>query len=162
MTDPAKTKRPGLLSIIGPGILIAATGVGAGDLTSAGFSGSQLGYAVLWAVLVGSFFKYVITEGLARWQLVTGTTLLEGMAKNMGKWSGWLFLPYFILWTFFVSANLMGGCGVTLHAIFPVFENASHGKVVFGIISGIVGLILILRGGFKLFEKGPEEFIFEN
>jgi Mn2+/Fe2+ NRAMP family transporter len=153
MTEPAKTKRLGLLSIIGPGILIAATGIGAGDLTSAGFAGSQLGTAVLWAVLVGAFFKYVITEGLGRWQLVTGTTLLEGMATNMGRWSGWLFLPYFFLWTFFVSANLMGGCGVTLHAIFPVFESASHGKVVFGIISGIVGLVLIEKGGFKLFEK---------
>ena len=151
--DSQQSKKPGWLSVIGPGILIAATGVGAGDLTSAGFAGSQLGNAVLWAVLIGAFFKYVITEGLTRWQLVTGTTLLEGVARHIGKWAGWLFLVYFFPWTFFVSANLMGGCGVTLHAIFPIFESASHGKVVFGIISSIIGLILVERGGFKLFEK---------
>ena len=155
MTDPeTPTKqKPGWLSVIGPGILLAATGVGAGDLTAAGFSGSQLGSAILWAVLIGAFFKFVMTEGLTRWQLVTGTTLLEGTKNHMGQWTGWVFLPYLILWTFFVSANLMGGCGVTLHAIFPVFENASQGKIVFGILSSIVGLILIKRGGFRLFEK---------
>ena len=141
------------LAIFGPGILVAATGVGAGDITAAGFSGSQLGTAVLWAVLVGAFFKFVMAEGLTRWQLVTGTTLLEGMARHMGKWTGWLFFPYFILWTFFVSANLMGGCGVTMHAILPVFESASHGKIVFGIISSILGLILIERGGFHIFQR---------
>tara|TARA_Y100000588_G_scaffold218563_1_gene232490 strand:+ start:1213 stop:2481 length:1269 start_codon:yes stop_codon:yes gene_type:complete len=153
MSQESDSNNPGLLAIIGPGILIAATGVGAGDLTAAGFSGSQLGYAVLWAVVIGAFFKYVMTEGLTRWQLVTGTTVLEGMAKHLGKWTGWLFLIYFIPWSFFVGANLMGGCGVTMHAILPVFENASHAKVIFGILSSILGLILVERGGFKLFEK---------
>jgi Mn2+/Fe2+ NRAMP family transporter len=148
-----KKSRPTWLSIIGPGILLAATGVGAGDLTTAGFSGSQLGSAILWAVLIGAFFKFVMTEGLTRWQLVTGTTILEGVARHMGKWTGWIFLPYFLLWTFFVCANLMGGCGVTLHAIFPVFESATHGKIVFGTLSSIVGLILVIKGGFRLFEK---------
>ena len=44
------TNRPGLLSIILPGFLLAATGVGAGDLATASFAGSHLGVAVLWAV----------------------------------------------------------------------------------------------------------------
>ena len=47
----------------------------------------------------------------------------------------------------------MGGCGVTMHAILPVFESASHGKIVFGIISSILGLILIERGGFHIFQR---------
>ena len=145
--------KPGWLSIIGPGILVAAVGVGAGDLTAAGFAGGKLGTAVLWAVIVGAFFKFVLNEGLTRWQLATGQTLLEGMARRLGKWSGRIFLPYSLLWSFFVCANLMGGTGVTLHAIFPFFEDASQGKVVFGIIASIVGLILVRRGGFKLFEK---------
>ena len=45
------------LKIIGPGLLIAATGVGAGDLAGGAFAGSKLGVAVLWAVLLGAFFK---------------------------------------------------------------------------------------------------------
>ncbi len=143
----------GWLSTIGPGILVAAIGVGAGDLTAAGFAGGKLGTAILWAVIIGAFFKYVLNEGLTRWQLVTGQTLLEGMARRLGQWSGRIFLPYFLLWSFFVCANLMGGTGVTLHAIFPIFEDASQGKIVFGIVASLAGLILVRRGGFKLFEK---------
>jgi len=146
-------KRPKLLSMIGPGILVAATGVGAGDLSGAGFAGSQLGVAVLWAVLVGAFFKFVLAEGLTRWQLATGQTLLEGVARRLGKWAGYLFLPYFLLWSYVVGTALMAANGVTLYAVFPVFEEASQGKVVFGILSSLVGLILVRRGGFKLFEK---------
>jgi Mn2+/Fe2+ NRAMP family transporter len=141
------------LRLIGPGLLVAATGVGAGDLASAGFAGSHLGTAILWAVLVGAFFKFVITEGLMRWQLATGQTLLEGMAHRLGRIPGWLFLPYLLLWSFFVGSALMSACGVTLHAIFPVFENGVTAKIVFGIASSLVGLILVFIGGFRLFEK---------
>ena len=154
---------------------MAATGVGAGDLATAGFAGSQLGTAVLWAVLVGAFLKFVLTEGLARWQLATGLTLLEGTALKLGRgtisfWGkarigvrslvGWFFIPYFLLWTFFVGSALISACGVTLYAILA----ASHlplvtsldpdtAKVIFGILSSLAGLSLLLMGGFPLFEK---------
>jgi Mn2+/Fe2+ NRAMP family transporter len=127
--------------------------VGAGDLATASFAGSHLGVAILWAVVVGSVFKFVLTEGLARWQLVTGQTLLEGLADKLGPVFGWLFLPYLLLWSFFVGSALMSACGVTLHAIFPVFDDASNAKVVFGIGSSMAGLVMVLLGGFKLFEK---------
>jgi Mn2+/Fe2+ NRAMP family transporter len=134
-------------------MLIAATGVGAGDLATASFSGSHLGVAVLWAVVVGGVFKYFLTEGLARWQLVTGKTFLEGVAFHFGKLIGWLFLPYLLLWSFFVGSALISACGITLHALFPVWQNPVNGKIWFGIISSLTGFILVWLGGFSLFEK---------
>lgn len=136
-----------------PGFLVAATGIGAGDLATASFTGSQLGLAILWAVIVGGFLKFVLTEGIARWQLVTGQTFLEGVASRMGRVVGWLFLPYLFLWSFFVGSALMSACGVTLHAIFPVFEDPDNGKLVFGILSSLIGLGMVWIGGFQLFEK---------
>ena len=41
--------RAALLRLIGPGVLVAATGVGAGDLATASIAGSKLGPAILWA-----------------------------------------------------------------------------------------------------------------
>ena len=142
-----------LLAVIGPGLLVAATGVGAGDLATAGFAGSELGMAVLWAVVVGAFLKFVLNEGLARWQLATGQTLLEGAVLRLGKAVRWVFLPYLLLWTFFVGSALMSACGVATHAMFPVFDDANQGKLVFGIISSVAGVALVRAGGFKLFEK---------
>ena len=141
------------LSKIGPGLLLAATGVGAGDLATGSIVGSLLGTAVLWAVLLGAFLKFVATEGLARWQLATGQTLIEGVATRVSPIVLWLFLPYLLVWSFFVAAALMGACGVTLHAMLPLFNDARDGKVVFGMLCSLIGLALVRAGGYRLFER---------
>ncbi len=142
-----------LLSIIGPGILVAATGVGAGDLATAAFTGSKLGVAILWAVVLGALFKFVLNEGLTRWQLVTGDTLLEGVVTHLGPIARYGFLVYLLAWSFMVAAALMSACGVAFQAIFPLFDDPSTGKIVYGICLSIVGVILVRLGGYSLFEK---------
>ena len=141
------------LAILGPGLLVAATGVGTGDLATGSFAGSMLGTAILWAVLVGALLKFIVTEGIARWQLATGTSILEGVARNLGRIPMLIFLPYLVLWSFFTASAMMSGCGVTLHALIPVFENAEHGKLFFGTLSSVVGIALVYIGGYRLFEK---------
>jgi Mn2+/Fe2+ NRAMP family transporter len=47
----------------------------------------------------------------------------------------------------------MGACGVTLHAIVPIFDIAAEGKIFWGIVSSLVGLAMVWAGGFRLFEK---------
>lgn len=146
-------KTASLIAIIGPGILVAATGVGAGDLATATFTGTRLGTAVLWAVLVGAALKYVLNEGLTRWQLATETTLLEGTVHHLGRWVQWFFVTYLIIWSYLVAMALMSACGVGAHAMFPLFEDATTGKIVFGIVHSLVAVGLVLLGGYKLFEK---------
>jgi Mn2+/Fe2+ NRAMP family transporter len=141
-----------LWAVLGPGLLLAATGVGGGDLATATFVGGILGTTVLWAIAVGAFMKFVVTEGLARWQLATGETLLEGVVRRLGPVVVWIFLPYFLLWSFFVGSAQMSANGVSLHAMIPVFEDASTGKIVFGVLSSLAGLAIVLRGGFRGFD----------
>lgn len=140
------------ITIILPGLLIAATGVGAGDLATAAFAGSHLGVAILWAVVLGGIFKFALTEGLARWQLANGQTFLDGLATKFGAPFVYLFLTYLILWSFFVGSALISASGVAMHALFPVFE-ASNGKIIFGIILSLLGLVIVRFGNFALFEK---------
>ena len=158
MSDAARPPRRkpdfrGMLAVVGPGILVAATGVGAGDLATASFSGNKLGLAVLWAVLVGAFLKYVLSEGLTRWQLATGTTLMEGCTRHIGLPFKIAFPLYLFPWSFFVGAALISACGVTVHAMIPIFDDASTGKIVFGILQSALGVVLIRLGGYRLFEK---------
>lgn len=150
--EPA-VKPASFLLMLGPGLLLAATGVGGGDLATGSFVGGLLGTAVLWAVVVGALLKFIVTEGLARWQLATGDTLIEGAFRHLGPIVVWLFLPYLLLWSFFVGTAQMSATGVALHAMMPVFDDAEHGKVAFGIASGIVGLALVWYGGYRLFER---------
>lgn len=147
------SKRLSLLAIISPGILLAATGVGTGDLAAASFSGNKLGVAILWAVIVGAAMKFVLNEGLVRWQLATDRTVMEGCAQHVGLPFQIIFLIYFLPWSFFVGSALMASCGVAANAIFPVFEDPDRAVLVFGGLHSLVGLALARIGGYALFEK---------
>ena len=85
--------------MIGPGLLLAATGVGGADMATGSIAGSLVGTSILWAVILGSLMKFIITEGLARWQLATGETFLEGVRHHFGPYIIWLFIPYLLLWS---------------------------------------------------------------
>ena len=153
------SRRLNPLAFVGPGLLVAATGVGAGDLATASIAGSRLGTTVLWAVVVGAFLKYVLTEGLARWQLATGKSLLEGVVRHLGRATAWIFLVYLLIWSVAVGRALASACGVTAHALFPLFQDPVTGKVVFGVLHSLMGVVLVLVGGYRLFEKVMSAFI---
>jgi Mn2+/Fe2+ NRAMP family transporter len=145
------------LQLIGPGILVAATGVGAGDLATASLTGANLGLTVLWAVVVGAFLKFVLNEGLTRWQLATGSTLVEGCVERLGRSVQWLFLAYLVVWSFLVGAALSSAIGVTSHAILPLAGTGSEAaridKIVYGIVHSALAVMLVRLGGYRLFEK---------
>ncbi len=138
-----------------PGILMAMTGVGVGDLATGGFAGMKLGMAVLWAVLLGAFFKYLLTEGLTRWQLATQTTLLEGSLKRFGKPFFFVFGLYFLLWSYFVGAALISASGVsaaTLCGLKPTVEV----RAAFGLTHSLAAILLLWFGGYRWFVRVME------
>lgn len=152
-TSEATARPRSLLGRIGPGLLVAATGVGAGDLATSAFSGASLGTVVLWAVVVGALFKYVLTEGIARLQLATGATLLDSVLSRAPRALRYLFLVYLVPWSWFTGLALASACGVTAHALVPVGADADTSKIVWGVGHSLLGLVLVWRGGFALFER---------
>jgi len=142
-----------LLQVLGPGLLVAATGVGAGDLATAGFAGSKLGLVVLWAVIVGASMKFVLNEGLARWQLATDTTLLEGVSRHIGRWAILVFLVYLLPFTFVVGGALITAAGVATHAIVGWPADPETATLLWGGIGSALATLLVLLGSFTLFER---------
>jgi Mn2+/Fe2+ NRAMP family transporter len=139
------------LASLGPGILLFATTVGAGDLLTASLAGSEAGLAVLWAVPIGILFKFTLSEGIARWQVATGATLLEGWISRLGRWIQWLFLPYLLLFTFVVGGALSTACGVAGTGFYQIGEPETS-KRVWGVAHSLAGLLLVWWGSFRLFE----------
>ncbi|WP_282009761.1 Nramp family divalent metal transporter, partial [Brevundimonas aveniformis] len=68
MTDTAASPPP-RWHLIGPGLVAAATGVGAGDLVATLVAGAQYGYVLMWAAVVGTVIKVALAEGVGRWTL---------------------------------------------------------------------------------------------
>ncbi|GAA2734586.1 Nramp family divalent metal transporter [Pedococcus aerophilus] len=148
-TTPSTTtdgRRPGW-SLIGPGLVVAATGVGAADLVATLIAGSKYGYALLWTVVVGCIMKVVLVEGAGRYSLATGRTIYQGWS-SLGKWTTWYFGPYIVIWGFVYGAAAMAGTGLPLHSLMPFLPVA-----VWGILSGLIGLALVWWGRYALFEK---------
>ncbi len=150
-------------------MLVAATGVGAGDLAGGALAGSILGLACLWAVLVGSGAKLLLTENLARWQIARGTTFLEGAVHRFGTPLVVLLVAYLLPWTVFTCAALISALGVTAHALFPLAgdrtlrlaeapgsllkQEVSLGRLVLGVLGSLLALVFVRLGGFRLFER---------
>lgn len=135
--------------LIGPGLMVAATGVGAGDLTAATVGGAGFGLVLIWAVAVGAFFKYALNEGLARWQLATDTTLIEGWSLWLPGWAKVYFAVYLIAWTIIVSAAMANACGLGIENLTGGAVSASKGAVVHSLAGGA----LVWVGGFRGFER---------
>ena len=134
-------------SIIGPGIVMAATGVGAADLVATLVAGASYGYALLWCVVIGCIMKVVLVEGAGRYSLATGHTIYEGWS-SLGVWTAIYFAPYIVVWGFVYGSAAMAGTGLPLASLLPFF-----GIKTWGIISGLVGLALVWTGRYGLFEK---------
>jgi Mn2+/Fe2+ NRAMP family transporter len=96
---------------------MATSGIGASDIITATVGGATHGLALLWALALGAFFKFVLSEGLARWQLATGSTALEGWARHLPRWVMMLFAGYLVLWAVAVSGALISGCGLAIENI---------------------------------------------
>jgi Mn2+/Fe2+ NRAMP family transporter len=133
--------------LIGPGLVVAATGVGAADLVATLVAGSKYGYALLWCAVLGCLMKIVLVEGAGRFSLATGRTIYEGWT-SLGRWTHFYFGPYIVIWGVVYGAAAMAGTGLALHALFPVL-----GVKAWGVISGFTGLALVWSGRYGLFEK---------
>lgn len=139
--------------MIGPGILVAATGVGAGDLVSAGFAGAKVGLTILWAALAGTILKWFLTEGIARWQLATKTSLLEGWKQNLGNWFQWIFIVYLFAWSVFTGGAIIKACASAGHSLFPLVEDPQMSGFIWGLIHAAAAYLMVRLGGFGFFEK---------
>ncbi|MDO5711078.1 MAG: Nramp family divalent metal transporter [Micrococcales bacterium] len=139
--------------LIGPGLIVAATGVGAADLVATLIAGSKYGYALLWTVILGCILKIVLVEGAGRYSLASGNTIFHGW-RTLGAWTSVYFGPYIVIWGFVYGAAAMAGTGLPLASLFPVLS-----VKWWGILSGLIGLALVWFGRYELVEKICAAFV---
>ncbi|MFD2793207.1 Nramp family divalent metal transporter [Promicromonospora vindobonensis] len=133
--------------IVGPGLVVAATGIGAGDLVATMVAGSAYGYALLWAVILGVVIKIVLVEGAGRWTLATGRTIFDGW-KSLGLWAVIYFGIYVVVWGVSYGAAAMSGVGLALNGLFPGVDVR-----YWAMLAGVAGLLLVWFGKYKPFEN---------
>src|SRR5215204_7685849 len=118
----SRTRAPSTLGrrlrYAGPGIVIEVTGVGAGDMVSSLVAGTDFGMVLLWAVVLGAILKYFLTEGIGRWYMASGQTILQGW-RSLGRWAIWYFVIYLFIVTFVFGAAVTSTAALAVDAAFP-------------------------------------------
>ncbi|MFJ2767645.1 Nramp family divalent metal transporter [Streptomyces sp. NPDC087300] len=133
---------------VGPGIVVAATGVGAGDLVATLIAGSKFGYTLMWAAIIGCLVKISLAEATGRWHLATGRTLFEGW-RSLGQWTTYYFAIYVVIWGFVYGATAMSSSALPLVALFPDGPSLK----TWAILCGLLGLAFVWFNRYAVFEK---------
>jgi Mn2+/Fe2+ NRAMP family transporter len=143
------------LRLVGPGLVVAATGVGAGDMVTSLTAGTEFGTVLIWAIILGAALKFALTEGLGRWYMATRTTVLDGW-HSMGWWATGYFMVYLALVTFFFGAAAPSASALAVTAMFP----GVMPLWVWAVLHSVVfGFLICIIGRYGLFERVMEVFV---
>lgn len=73
-------------AMLGPGVVLAASGIGSGEFVLWPNIAARAGLDYLWAALLGATFMFFIATEAIRYTLATGETIITGFAR---LWKGW-------------------------------------------------------------------------
>ncbi|GAA3752780.1 Mn2+/Fe2+ NRAMP family transporter [Spinactinospora alkalitolerans] len=133
--------------LIGPGFVVAATGVGTGDLVATLIAGQRFGYTLLWATIVGCLVKIALAEATGRWHLATGRTIFDGWS-SLGRWTHVYFAPYIVIWGLVYGATAMSATALPLASLFPAVP-----LWAWAVLVGLSALLFVWFNRYSLLEK---------
>ena len=145
--EPETAARPPRWKIVGPGLVVAATGVGAADLVATLVAGAKFGYTLLWVAVLGAIIKVVLVEGAGRYSLATDRTIFEGW-RSLGRWTTFYFAPYIVIWGLVYGATAMSSSALPIVALFPDLSLRWTAVAL-----GLIGLAMVWLGSYAAFEK---------
>jgi Mn2+/Fe2+ NRAMP family transporter len=139
-----------MLKFFGPGAIMASLTIGSGETFFASRGGAVFSYAIIWAFVLGCFFKWVQCYTAMRYLTLTGDHPLRTWSHFPGP-RGWfpflmavLSIMCFPFWMSFLPSLL----GTLCHWMFKFGDH-----LVWGTIWVIVGIALTVMGGYGILEK---------
>ena len=137
---------------LGPGLVLAASIVGSGELIATTTLGAQAGYVLLWMILLSCAIKPVVQAELGRFTVVSGETGLEALNRMPGPRAGVSWLVWMWAAVVFLSllqlGGMFGGVSQVMHLLVPVIP-VSAWVMAFAALT----LVLLLGGGYERVER---------
>src|SRR5262245_8579002 len=170
--DPPRTLSRAIRQI-GPGLLLAASIVGTGELINTTGLGAKAGFSLLWLILLSCVIKVFVQVELGRYAITHGKTTLAAFDSLPGpragaSWLCWLWL-IMMLTTQAQIAAMEGTVGQAAHMAFPgasrVVADAagglvaswgpylsSHEEYFWAGVTTLAAVLLLLSGGYRRLE----------
>lgn len=159
---------------IGPGLILAASIVGTGELINTTGLGAKAGFSLLWLILLSCVIKVFVQVELGRYAITHGKTTLAAFDTLPGprvgaSWICWFWLVM-MLTTQAQIAAMEGTVGQAAHMAFPNASRAMANGIgsinpswglflserqeyVWAALTTVAAISLLLSGGYRRLEK---------
>ena len=124
---------------LGPGMILAGSVVGSGELIVTTKLGAVAGFALLWFVVVSCVVKVVVQTELARYTISSGQTFLRAfndLPGPSGPRPGWLTVPWMIA--------LVAACSASLAVFVQLEEDARDARTAAGLAVAVLVVVAVL------------------
>lgn len=147
-----------ILTKIGPGLIIAGSIVGSGELIATTSTGAKAGFTLLWLIIIGCIIKVFVQVELGRFTLTNGITSIRGLnmlpgprVEGKGNWFIWY---WFVMFAFIMGqlGGIVGGVGQAMSISMPLTEEGR----VFNEYRNAETLLRVLRAQFRLEASNPD------
>ncbi len=131
-TDPLEatsTEQPpgtvlGILRRLGPGLIIAGSIVGSGELIATTKTGAQAGFWLLWLIIIGCVIKVFVQVEFGRYAISSGKATMAALdevpgPRLVGNWLVWYWLVMFVV-SLAQLGGIAGGVGQSMATSFPI------------------------------------------
>ena len=149
--NPPSTYR-GIFRRIGPGLILASSIVGSGELIATTLLGAENGYTLLWLIILSCFIKIVVQNELGRYAISTGETTLEAFNRIPGPRLGvsWLVWAWFlmVMFTLMQIGAMLGGISEILNRLMPSISIVSWVWII-----NLFTVILLISGRYWVIER---------
>ncbi len=158
---------------IGPGLILAGSIVGTGELIATTRLGAKQGYSLLWLILLSCVIKVFVQIELGRYAITRGKTTLAAVDSLPGprlgtSWLGWLWLVMMLT----TQAQIAAMEGLVGQAADMAFPNATqpiaivaalirpawgnflglNPALIWASLTALAAIVLLLSGGYKRLE----------
>lgn len=152
----APTTFLGRLRYLGPGVVVAGSVIGSGELILTTSLGAAVGFALLWFLLIACWSKSIVQAELARLCILNKATFMElfntlpGKLPGRRKQASWI-VWYFLVHSLVVTLTAGGILGATTEGVLLLFPGASKTGTAVGLT--VFASLVIGSGSYRVMEK---------
>ena len=146
------------LGALGPGIIVAGSVIGGGELINAPIQAATFGFVLLWAALLACVLKYFLQVEIGRYAILHNATTFEALNLCPGpkiagiSWISWIYMVGYTVTQVGLVGILLAIAGL-LSAMFPLGPFAEYSVTIWGILVYGLTQFLLWRSRYAGLEK---------
>lgn len=144
-----------LFTAVGPGLVLAMTFLGTGDLVSSSVSGANYGYTLIWSLVLALIARTFTVSSIAKYTLCNrfgDTQILEGYGRLFK------FFPFFLSWVVIISGfvtqcTFLKACAAGLYNLTGGNWGGNWGEFISAVIvMGVTVWMVTRQKQYRIFE----------